>query len=88
MVNTNRNTMLKYSDSFIPKRIVDLIIPIPIRFLMTPIRLSTREQRLEQLDPVLMGSRSQLTTIQALNRSCQLVTSITEASKDSAGGFI
>ena len=28
---------MKYSDLFIPKRIVDLIIPIPIRFLITPI---------------------------------------------------
>ena len=38
-VNTNRNTILKYSDSFIPKQIVYLIFPIPIRFFITPIRL-------------------------------------------------
>ena len=43
LVKKNRNTVLKYSDSFIPKQIVDLIIPIPIRFLITPIRLNTNE---------------------------------------------
>ena len=40
-VKRNRNTILKYSVSFIPNRIMDLIIPIPIRFLITPIRLNT-----------------------------------------------
>ena len=38
-VKTNRNTIFKYSDSSIPKRIVDMIIPIPIRFLITPIMI-------------------------------------------------
>ena len=40
-VKTNRNTIFKYSDSSISKRIVDLIIPSPICFLITPICLNT-----------------------------------------------
>ena len=38
-VKTNRNTILKYSVPVKRKRIWIINIPIPIRFLITPIRL-------------------------------------------------
>ena len=40
-VETNRNTILKYSVPVKRKRIWIINIPIPIRFLITPIRLNT-----------------------------------------------
>ena len=48
-VETNRNTILKYPVPVKRKRIWIINIPIPIRFLITPIRLiPTSEVRLPQ----------------------------------------
>ena len=44
-VETNRNTILKYPVPVKRKRIWIINIPIPIRFLITPIRLIPRQNR-------------------------------------------